>query len=160
MRTTAYNRLAAVSYARRWALSRNPLYYDFSEIGGDCTNFASQCIYAGARVMNFEPTFGWYYISADDRSPSWTGVEFLYSFLVNNNSVGPFGRTVNKERVQIGDIIQLGRADGTFYHSLVVSATFPQILVCAHLDDHLDRPLDTYTYENIRFIHIDGVHTD
>ena len=160
MRTIAYNRLAAVAYARRWALSRNPIYYDFSEIGGDCTNFASQCIYAGAKVMNFEPTFGWYYLSTDDRSPSWTGVEYLYSFLVNNNSVGPFGRLVGRSRVQIGDIIQLGKRDGTFYHSLVVSATFPRILVCAHSDDYLNRPLDTYTYENIRFIHIDGVRIE
>ena len=141
MRIFAYNRLAAVSYARRWALERNPMYYDFDEIGGDCTNFASQCIYAGARVMNYEPTYGWYYISPDDRSPSWTGVEFLYSFLVNNNSFGPFGRPVGQNQVQIGDIIQLGRADGMFYHSLVVSVTFPRILVCAHSDDYLNRPL-------------------
>lgn len=160
MRIFAYNRLAAVSYARRWALERNPMYYDFDEIGGDCTNFASQCIYAGARVMNYEPTFGWYYISPDDRSPSWTGVDFLYSFLVNNNSFGPFGRPVGQNQVQIGDIIQLGRADGTFYHSLVVSATFPRILVCAHSDDYLNRPLSSYTYDNIRFIHIDGVRVE
>ena len=160
MRIFAYNRLAAVSYARRWALERNPMYYDFEEIGGDCTNFASQCIYAGARVMNYEPTYGWYYISPDDRSPSWTGVEFLYSFLVNNNSFGPFGRPVGQNQVQIGDIIQLGRADGTFYHSLVVSATFPRILVCAHSDDYLNRPLSSYTYDNIRFIHIDGVRVE
>ena len=160
MRIFAYNRLAAVSYARRWALERNPMYYDFDEIGGDCTNFASQCIYAGARVMNYEPTYGWYYISPDDRSPSWTGVEFLYSFLVNNNSFGPFGRPVGQNQVQIGDIIQLGRADGTFYHSLVVSATFPRILGCAHSDDYLNRPLSSYTYDNIRFIHIDGVRVE
>ena len=160
MRIFAYNRLAAVNYARRWALERNPMYYDFDEIGGDCTNFASQCIYAGARVMNYEPAFGWYYISLDDRSPSWTGVEFLYSFLVNNNSFGPFGRSVGQNQVQIGDIIQLGRADGTFYHSLVVSATFPRILVCAHSDDYLNRPLSSYTYDNIRFIHIDGVRVE
>ena len=160
MRIFAYNRLAAVSYARRWALERNPMYYDFDEIGGDCTNFASQCIYAGARVMNYEPTYGWYYISPDDRSPNWTGVEFLYSFLVNNNSFGPFGRSVGQNQVQIGDIIQLGRADGTFYHSLVVSATFPRILVCAHSDDYLNRPLSSYTYDNIRFIHIDGVRVE
>lgn len=27
---------------------RSPAYYDFSRIGGDCTNFASQGLYAGA----------------------------------------------------------------------------------------------------------------
>ena len=34
-----YNRERAVEYARRWALSRNPLFENFSGIGGDCTNF-------------------------------------------------------------------------------------------------------------------------
>ncbi len=157
MPTIPYNRLAAVSYARRWALTRNPIYYDFSEIGGDCTNFASQCIYAGAPVMNFTPTYGWYYISPDERSPSWTGVEYLYSFLVNNNSVGPFGREVPRENVQIGDIVQLGRENGTYYHSLVIVSTFPSIHIAAHSDDYLERPLDAYSYDRVRFIHIDGV---
>ncbi|MBR4879641.1 MAG: amidase domain-containing protein, partial [Clostridia bacterium] len=60
MPTIPYNRLAAVRYARKWALSRNPMYYNFDETGGDCTNFASQCIYAGAGVMNFGPLYGWY----------------------------------------------------------------------------------------------------
>ena len=59
---TPYDRDAAVAYARRWALSRNPLYYDFEDIGGDCTNFASQCLFAGAGVMNFTPVTGWYYV--------------------------------------------------------------------------------------------------
>ena len=70
-----YNRQAAVSYARKWAFRRNPNYYDFENLGGDCTNFASQCIYAGAGVMNYTPVFGWFYKSANDRTASWTGVE-------------------------------------------------------------------------------------
>ncbi|MDE6790670.1 MAG: amidase domain-containing protein, partial [Clostridia bacterium] len=68
-----YDRRAAVAYARRWAFSRNPNYFDFSNLGGDCTNFASQCVYAGSGIMNYTPVFGWYYISADNRTASWTG---------------------------------------------------------------------------------------
>ena len=40
------------------------------------------------------PIYGWYYLSESDRSASWSGVEFLYNFLVSNNSVGPFGKEV------------------------------------------------------------------
>ena len=29
-----YNRRAAVAYAHKWAYTRNPAFYDFSEIGG------------------------------------------------------------------------------------------------------------------------------
>ena len=49
-----YDRLEAVSYAHRWAYGRNPAFYDYEEIGGDCTNYASQCIYVGTGVMNNE----------------------------------------------------------------------------------------------------------
>lgn len=90
----SYDRTAALSYAKKWAFGRNPEFYDFSNIGGDCTNFASQCIYAGAKVMNFTPVFGWYYISADNRTASWTGVEYLYNFLVSNEGAGPFAEEV------------------------------------------------------------------
>lgn len=157
MRLKQYNRDAAVAYARKWALSRNPAFYNFDKIGGDCTNFTSQCIFAGAGVMNYKPTFGWFYRSSSDRTPSWTGVSYLYNFLVGNKSVGPFGHEVPIGEVHPGDIVQLGTSAGHFYHSPIVSAVYPQILVCAHTDDALDRPLSSYTFERARFIHIDGV---
>jgi hypothetical protein len=53
-----YDRAAAVAYARKWALSRNPAYYDYDPLGGDCTNFASQCVLAGGGVMNLSPRSG------------------------------------------------------------------------------------------------------
>ncbi|HOA54831.1 MAG TPA: amidase domain-containing protein, partial [Clostridiales bacterium] len=59
-----YDRDKAVRYAHRWAYERNPAYYDFEKLGGDCTNFASQCIYAGSGIMNHTPVYGWYYINA------------------------------------------------------------------------------------------------
>lgn len=152
-----YNRNAAVIYARRWALSRNPAYYDFQNIGGDCTNFASQCIFAGSGVMNYTPTMGWYYRSINDRAPGWSGVEFLYNFLVRNRSVGPFAKVVSEKEAQVGDIVQLGTSNGRFYHSPVITAVFPEILVAAHTYDALDRPLSSYTYDTARFIHIEGV---
>ena len=72
-----YDRGHANAYARRWALSRNPLFPNYTGIGGDCTNFVSQCVYAGCCVMNYTPTFGWYYLSQTDRAPAWTGVEYF-----------------------------------------------------------------------------------
>ena len=157
MREIAYDRAAAVAYARRWALDRNPAYYNFEKIGGDCTNFTSQSIYAGARTMNYTPVMGWYYRSSSDRSASWTGVNYLYNFLVNNKSVGPYAHVVSQSEVQPGDIVQLGTRDGHFYHSPVITAVTPRILVAAHTFDALDRPLDSYTYDVARFLHIDGV---
>ncbi len=157
MRELFYNRTAAVDYAIKWALGRNPAFYDFDGLGGDCTNFASQCIFAGAGVMNYTPEVGWFYRSANDRTPSWTGVEFLYEFLVNNRSVGPFGRVVPQAAAQVGDIIQLSNQSGRFYHTLVIVNVYPEILVVAHSYDALNKPLSSYSFSGARFIHIDGV---
>ena len=159
MREIPYNRDATVVYARRWALSRNPAYYDFEKIGGDCTNFASQCIYAGAQVMNYTPVMGWYYRSSYDRTPSWSGVEYLYNFLINNKSVGSYACAVSENEVMPGDVVQLGTSSGNFYHSPIITSTNPVILVAAHTFDAIDRPLSSYLYDTARFLHIEGVRT-
>ncbi len=154
-----YNRMHAIEYARRWALERNPLFTNFAGFGGDCTNFVSQCIYAGSCVMNETPTFGWYYRGPGDYAPAWTGVSYLFNFLITNMEAGPIGVEVPPAETEPGDVIQLGYADGTFYHTLIVSAkTDTEIYVCAHTNDVLDRPLSSYTAaETARGIHIHGI---
>lgn len=153
-----YDRIAAVQYARKWAFGRNPAYYDFSRIGGDCTNYASQCIFAGAGVMNFTPVFGWFYRSPEDRTASWTGVEFLYRFLTENEGVGPYAKEVPLDELEIGDVVQLGRATGDFYHTpVVVGFRRGEILVAAHTYDAFDKPLSSYAFARVRGIHILGV---
>lgn len=153
-----YRRMHAVEYARTWALSRNPLFSRFDTFGGDCTNFVSQCLFAGSCIMNETPTFGWFYRAQGDYAPAWTGVPYLYNFLIDNMEVGPFGHEIPVESAEPGDIIQLGRRDDTYYHTLLVTGMREDVpLVCAHDNDALDRPLDTYTYDRARCVHIDGV---
>lgn len=152
-----YNRRAAVEYAQRWALARNPEYYSFEGLGGDCTNFASQCVYAGCGVMNYTPVYGWYYISPDNRSASWTGVEYFYDFMTQNTSAGPFADETGIDMALPGDVLQLGGADSNFYHSLVVlSVTGNDIYIAANTNDALYRPLSSYNYRRIRCIHFLG----
>lgn len=160
VKNTVYNRAAAVAYARKWAYGRNPAYYNFDSLGGDCTNFISQCIYAGAGQMNYTPDVGWYYISVSNRAAAWTGVRFLYNFLISNDSLGPYAREVTGKEIQTGDVIQLGREDGSFYHSLMVTATSPAILVAAHTNDTLDKPLHEYYFDRARFLHIEGIRKE
>lgn len=153
-----YDRNAAYEYAKKWAFKRNPEFYDFSKIGGDCTNFASQCIFAGAGVMNYTPVFGWYYKSANDRTASWTGVQYLYNFLVNNEGEGPFAEEVSLDKLEVGDIVQLGTETNDFYHSpVVVGFSRGQILVAAHSYDAFNKPLYSYNFAKARGIHILGV---
>lgn len=159
-----YDRLAAVEYAHRWAYGRNPAFYDYEDIGGDCTNFASQCLYAGSRVMNFTPTFGWYYIDANNKSPSWTGVPYFYNFLTRKErSIGPFGVETGMEEMIPGDFVQLRfKNREVFSHTpVIVSVGDPpclqNILVAAHSINADWRPVDTYPFQEIRFLHVLGV---
>lgn len=158
MRELSYNRAKATAYAEKWAMGRNPAYLDFEELGGDCTNFASQCIYAGSGVMNPTKTFGWYYYSGNNRAPGWTGVQFLYQFLVRNKGIGPYAVVSDSRGAQPGDIVQLGRENGDFYHSpVIVKKEGDEIFIAAHTFDAYMRPLSTYVYEKLRFLHIVGV---
>ena len=160
-----YNRDRAVEYAKRWALSRNPLFIDFTGQGGNCTNFVSQCLFAGCGVMNYTPTFGWYYRSPEDRAPAWSGVNELFRFLTGvsefveaNQGVGPYATDARTARsIEVGDVIQLANEEGRFYHTLIISGfTDNDILICAHSDDALDRPLSTYNYASLRVLHLEG----
>ena len=160
-----YDRAAAVDYALTWAFRRNPASYDFSEIGGDCTNFASQCVYAGAGVMNYTPDVGWYYINVNNRSPSWTGASFFYNFMTTNTGVGPFGEEEPLERLLPGDIIQLSNERGEYYHTLVLTSIIRgrfrnRYYVSAHSRDVYQRNLNNYNYSGLRGIHIIGVRDE
>ncbi len=156
-----YDRRHALAYAQKWALSRNPIFMDFKGLGGDCTNFISQCVFAGSCQMNYTPTFGWYYSSASNRAPAWTGVVFFYNFITANKGAGPFAVEAKDSDMEIGDVIQLGRRDGSFYHTLLVTAVRRKnLFVSTHTDDALNRPLDTYIYQRIRYLHILGSRRD
>ncbi len=163
MRIISYDRSAAVAYARRWTFARNPAYYNFDRLGGDCTNFASQCLFAGCGVMNFTPTFGWFYTSLQSRAPAWTGVEFFYRFLIGNqagaigNGVGPFAEERDISGLQIGDFVQLGRATGDFYHTpVVIGFDGGEPLLAAHTYDAFGRKLSSYSFDRLRCLHVLG----
>ncbi|SDA30644.1 Putative amidase domain-containing protein [Ruminococcus sp. YE71] len=150
------DRSAEVAYARRWAFSHAPAFYDFEELGGDCTNFVSQCLYAGGAVMNLTRDTGWYYLSLRDRAAAWTGVGYFYRFIVGNKGVGPFGHTVPPDEAEVGDVIQLS-TNGIFHHSLLVVDVRGGVpFVAAHSSAAFNRPLTTYRYGGIRCLRITG----
>lgn len=154
----AYDRAKAVAYAKRWALSRNPAYLNFHAMGGDCTNFVSQCLYAGCGTMNFTPVTGWYYRTGNDRTASWTGVEYLYRFLMGNQGAGPYAREVGAREAAIGDIVQLARLGQRFTHAaIIVAIDAAEIYVACHTTDAWMKPLRAFAQPVRRFVHIAGV---
>lgn len=162
MKEILYERNKAIEYAKKWAFSRNPKYYNFDNIGGDCTSFISQCIYAGSNVMNYSKEKGWYYIDGNNKSPSWSGVEFLYQFLTNNKSVGPYGEKVSQEKIEVGDIAQLSFDGKKFGHTLIIvnienNFTLSGIKIASHTLDSYNKAISEYNFEKVRFVHIKGV---
>lgn len=162
MKEVFYSRAKVLEYAERWAYDRNPQYYNFDNVGGDCTNFASQCIYAGSNIMNYSKQNGWYYINGNNKSPSWSGVEFLYNFLVNNKSYGPFGKETKQDEMEVGDLAQLSFDGNKFTHTLVIvkiknKFDLDKIFITSHTYDSFNKKISEYNFEKIRFIHIEKV---
>ncbi len=157
MRIYPYDAMSARNYAEKWATTRNPEYYNFDKLGGDCTNFVSQCLFAGTGIMNYSKNLGWYYNSLNDRAPAWTGVEFLYKFLTKNDDVSVFGERTELSKISIGDVIFMVRNNTEIYHSVIVSRIINQeIYVCSHTFDALNRPLFSYYYQSIIPVRILG----
>ncbi len=153
----AYNRQLAIIYAKKWALSRNPFYYNFDNLGGDCTNFVSQCVYAGSLVMNYSQN-GWYYATLNNRAPAWSGVEFFYDFLLNNYGRGPFATIVPLSNASIGDPLILEKQSGDKFHTVIISKIENEnIFVCSHTRDALDIPLTSFNFYTVYALHINGV---
>ena len=154
----AYDRTAAAAYALRWAKGRNPRYADFEALGGDCTNFVSQCLCAGVGKMDYTPDTGWYYTDITNRAAAWSGVDYLYRYLTGQSGSDTrvvFGAETEYTDTRIGDIIQLSFDDIAFTHTLIVTGRRGKnIYVCAHSYDSLNRRLDTYTYKSIRALSV------
>ncbi len=142
-RNSWYNRTNARQYALNWAWSANPNYVDYTNYGGDCTNFVSQVLRAGGMGDIGYPTPGnyssWYYRGGNvpDRSYSWTSAHWFRYHWANVNGSG-YNRayqykvyTVNSalsnwrtvwEDLWPGDIVQhINYSNGQTYHSQVIT---------------------------------------
>src|SRR5690625_2349162 len=76
---SSYNRDAVVQYAHQWWNSYNP---EFPVFEVDCTNYVSQCVYAGGASMRGAPAkeSGWW-CTSNSWSLSWSVSHSLYWFL-------------------------------------------------------------------------------
>ena len=103
---------------------------------------------------------GWFYINLNNRSPSFTGVPFLYDFLTQTKvRRGPFAQEVNAIEAEAGDIIQLSFNGITFGHSLlIVQPNGNNPLLATNSDDAYGRPLSSYYFVQSRALHILGAY--
>ncbi|HAX72014.1 MAG TPA: hypothetical protein DCY20_00670 [Firmicutes bacterium] len=155
MKLYDYNRDNAVNYARKWALSRNRAYNDYEKYGGDCTNYISQCLFAGGIPFDTsgrDMTQKWYWYSDSARSPSWTSASaFRRYFMSKQNTQDPktglVCQFIDKNQLEIGDLVQK-KVDGALTHTMIITGfvyddngNVIDYLLCQHSDDFLDLPL-------------------
>lgn len=161
-----FNRTAMYNYAKENSHKYNPNWGDFSNLGGDCTNFISQILYAGGAPMDNTGSYTWYYYGMSNRAPSWTGVNQLYTYLINNDYIGPQGKLANSSEIlysmNIGDIVQIDfNYDGVYDHSVAIttyqSGYSSGTKVAAHSDFAFDRLLSTYGGSK-RYIKLTGYY--
>ncbi|MCC3869882.1 amidase domain-containing protein [Terrisporobacter mayombei] len=170
MKFYEYDRIAAVQYARKWALSRNPKFQDYEDWGGNCTNFISQCVNAGGVPMD---PYGdnimkqWYWYSDKRRTPSWTAAQPFFEYFTGNNkgntkNFGAYAAESNYDEMELGDIVQLIK-DGKAYHTMIITGIlFDGDKVHDYLEsqntyDLLDYPLSLKVGER-RYLKIFGYY--
>ena len=133
----SYNRIGAVIYAHQWALAprpyNSPPYTDYTDAGGDCTNFVNQAIHDGGNAQmvfggthgtNGDGQLGWYFYSSLDHATAWNYVTPLMEFITQYWvwSAGPEGCEVSVTGLQVGDLIQYDwEGTGNLWdHSVIV----------------------------------------
>lgn len=135
-----YNRHAAVQYAERWWNSYNPNFKKFSV---DCTNYVSQCMFAGGAPMRGAPVRdqGWWYVG-EDWSFSWAVAHSLRWYL-SGSTTGLQGKEVSSAKeLMPGDVICYDfEGDGRWDHNTIVVAkdVNDMPLVNAHTDNSRHR---------------------
>ena len=142
-----YNRIAAVNYANEWWSSFNPAFPVFQD---DCTNFISQCLYAGGAPMWGMPNRerGWWMIGLQERwSFSWSVAHSLRWYLETSKQGLRATRVYDVSQLELGDVIFYDfQGDGRIDHSTIVTSIREGgPYVNAHTMNSADRH---YAYEN------------
>lgn len=114
----AYNPVQAVQYAALWWGGFNPA---FRHMPDDCTNFISQCLWAGGLPMEFAPTRskGWWYRGPNEQwSFSWAVANSLRWYLASS---GRGEQRPAARDLELGDLIAYDwDGDGVLTHWTIV----------------------------------------
>ncbi|MBB5173345.1 amidase domain-containing protein [Texcoconibacillus texcoconensis] len=116
-----YNRLEAVKYAERWWNDYNPQYQRFED---NCTNFISQCLYAGGAPMTGYPdrAKGWWY-KGNQWSFSWAVTHSFRWYLSGSESGLQAHEVESPKQLQRGDVILYDfDGNGRWQHATIVVA--------------------------------------
>ncbi len=164
----AYSSYAAVAYARQYAMSRNYNYPDYTDAGGDCTNFVSQCLHAGGISMNgsssgsgtIDTVYSWYCINNGNGilnmfavTTSWMRAADFYTYMQEVGArywILATSITQLHSNCAVGDIVQLSDSiSRSPYHSVIITKKDSQTsYYCGHSSNRYDEPITSMPSNN------------
>ncbi|TWH60694.1 putative amidase-like protein [Desulfitobacterium sp. LBE] len=147
MATYSFNRMLARNWAHRFAESSESERFFYTASGGDCTNFASQCIWAGyggyvegndtqtknnirnrVRMVNNVWQAG---AIGGGGTPNWETAKHLWNYVTANTGNGPRATGTNNNQpyynlspstIYYGNALQVRRgSSGDYGHSVFVT---------------------------------------
>lgn len=175
MTVSSYSGTAAANYAKKYALNYNSNYPSYNS---DCTNFVSQCLYAGGISMigttrspgTYDSTSNWYckpfevwhtnyYVTEYGLTTSWIRVRDLKTFLrstLGKSTASIYQPTDLIRECSVGDVVQVvEKSTGSAYHSIIISSkTQSDARYCGHSTSRNDvsiKGIDTGTNSFILF---------
>ncbi|NBD27586.1 hypothetical protein GT019_27245 [Paenibacillus sp. T1] len=122
-----YRRDLAAAYADRWWNEANPAYENFEV---NCTNYISQCLFAGSAPMNYtgKRASGWWYRGfsggRENWSYSWAVANALQLYLSASHNSSLRATVVDSaDQLALGDVIIYDwGGDNRYQHSTIVTA--------------------------------------
>ena len=116
-----YDRAAAYDYLMAYCDERNPAWYAYDEVGGNCMNFGSQVLLAGGIPEDEKGDEEWYWDGQNDLDLSWINVGRFYDYCRKNEGFGLVADTeAGYYTGEVGDVLIVGFA-GDHRHTTVIS---------------------------------------
>lgn len=143
-----YDRERAKRYADKWWNDYNPQFRKFAV---DCTNYVSQCLWAGGFPMQGGSgrDKGWWYRgnggAEDNWSFSWAVAHSLHWYLAGGDTPLPVWEVYHPQELAIGDVICYDwSGNGKWEHTTIVTGRDGQgmPLVNAHTVNSRNRRWD------------------
>ncbi|MFI8227861.1 amidase domain-containing protein [Streptomyces sp. NPDC085900] len=116
-----YNYPAMAAYAEKYWKNYNTAYRRYNGMGGDCTNFLSQSLYAGGwkQVTASTEDYDTWYSGSSSDSDTWIGVNEWSWFTQTAKRTTPLA---NAYQMDVGDVLQMDfDKDGSKDHSMMTT---------------------------------------
>lgn len=154
---------SAIAYLYEYCDERNPYWYAYDAVGGNCMNFGSQVLLAGGIPEDERGSAEWYWDGQYDLALSWINVGRFYEYCRDNSGFGLVADTeAGYYTGEIGDVVIVG-FDEDHRHTTLISGivrdgdgNVVDYLITCNTTNYRDFPVSAYYYTFHRLIKIFG----